>query len=297
MRDRIYKDVARIIITIIGAALAVLVLAWLLSGPKCEPEASAAMGHTPARIAEHARDIVEVEPWESDDWLDPMGISEFVLETSEFPSEEQLRLIGRLAVGLENWKRSQGGWWYCGEFMEARDPRLADLAVILAYNLVRSAAEVSEDPDKVEDAFILNVWGMAGTIANESRFDACALGLYPRKWAYSEGLLEPRRTCISHTLEEVLSVVNNDEAELYFKRSGFDLGFCQVLSRFYREVPPEKALSINGGMEICAREMKIRAMRHTTNRPWLFWRGSATPWYDAKIKKWARMLGATAEEI
>jgi hypothetical protein len=43
--------------------------------------------------------------------------------------------------------------------------------------------------------------------------------------------------------------------------------------------------------------MKIRAMRYKTDRPWLYWRGSATPWYDVKIKRWARRLGAGPKDI
>lgn len=230
------------------------------------------------------------EPWESEDWIDPMGQSVQPKERPVFPNDKQFKLIGRLTSGIANWKRAQGGWWYCGELIDT-EPELTDLAMSVAYNLVRAAARYSAND------YPINVWGMAGTAANESRFDACALGLNPRKWAYQKGLLEQRKRCISHTKEEVLAVVTSSAAEKQFGFSGFDLGFCQILTRFYRTVSPSEIMKADIGLDLCAQEMQIRASRYNTDRPWLYWRGRATPWYDDKVRRWARKLGAKAKEI
>lgn len=243
-----------------------------------------------AAVSLTASESEYVEPWDSEDWVDPMGQSVMPKETSGFPNRSQLQLIGRLASGIANWKRGQGGWWYCGEWVDD-DPKLTDLAMLLAYNLVRAAVRFSGND------YLINIWGMAGTVANESRFDACALGSKPRKWAYKEGIIEPRKKCISHTKDEILRVVTNTEAQNAFSRSGFDLGLCQILTRFYPETPFSEFMSATIGMDVCAQEMQRRSWRYNTYRPWLYWRGSATPWYDVKIKRWARRLGARATEI
>lgn len=204
------------------------------------------------------------------------------------PSPADARLIGRLARGMRQIKRKRdhGSWGFCGRLLSQEEQ--VEISTEIAYRTVadiRSVALKGVSP-----------WGIVSTMYNESGFDACALGVGPRSWAYREGLLTPRRTHISHTREEVLGVVSSKQAKKRFSKSGFDLGLCQVLTRFYRETTKEKMLTVAGGTRVCVLEMQARARRYGTDTPWLFWRGSSVDWYRAKIKRWARLMGAPKHE-
>lgn len=197
-----------------------------------------------------------------------------------------MRLIGRLTDGMVTWKtaREDGGWWSCGEYYTDPDD-ISEKAVEIAYHVVR-----------VTDLVDLNPWGFAGTLANESALDPCALGPGPRKWAVKNGYLPDRVRTISHRIEDVLSVVRMDSAKRRFKKTGIDLGPCQMLAKYYQGDPLDM-MSIPIGIEICAREMARRGTMYRTDRPWTFWRGKKLDWYDLKVTRWARMMGAAPSEI
>lgn len=239
--------------------------------------------------------------YESSDMLDPdpFPVTELTDSSkkieSAFPKENHLRLIGRLAEGIAKHKIEKGGWWECGKLIEEEE-KIKEKALIYAYTIIHSAYEVSDHDEDPE--FILNPWGLAGTIGNESQFDRCALGLFPRKVAYKKGLLKPRKLTVSHTEEEVLAVVKSKSMQEYFKKSGFDLGTAQLLSRFYPDPNDfEKMLSVNGGTLEAAYQMRYRARYNNTDRPWLYWRGGRVKWYDEKVTRWAKRVGAQPGEI
>lgn len=213
-----------------------------------------------------------------------------------FPSKKDLMVIGKLSDGIYRIKSRQGGWWECGIFY--KDPEdIKNKAVEYAYVIVREAWEVSE-PLENENPWVLNPWGLAGTILNESGFDRCAFGIGPRNMAYELGLLKRKKTTISHTEEEIIAVVSNEKMQNLFNRSGFDLGVAQVLSRFYPNPTNYKnMLSIKGGTAEAARQMLDRGRSYRTDRPWKYWPGTIADWYDEKVTRWGRMLGATARDI
>lgn len=208
---------------------------------------------------------------------------EYVLE------ENQVKLIGRLAKGIRELvrKRDHGTWYYCGELLDAY--RQEEISVSIAYNVV--IAQSSVGLDKVSP------WGIIATAYNESGLDSCALGLYPRKWAYKRGMLKRRKNTCSHPKSEVLTFINSSIAKKRYSKSGFDLGMCQVLSRFYRG-QEDNMLTMDEGIKMCIIEMQHRANRNKTNKPWLYWKGtSKTGWYRARIRKWVRMMGASNKEM
>lgn len=210
-----------------------------------------------------------------------------------FPNEHQLKLIGRLADGIVKDKR--GMWWECGELLD-QDDDIKDRSVFYAFEIVRALDVVFSDDS--EDVFASKVWGLAGTIKNESNFDRCAFGLYPRRKAYEMGLIKPRRKCISHSEKEVLGAVRSESLQKYFKRSGFDLGTAQVLSRFYSNPRDyENMLSVRGSTMEAAYHMHAKVRVHRTDRPWAYWPGHRSRKYDRKVTKWARRLGAEYGEI
>lgn len=189
-------------------------------------------------------------------------------------------LIGRIAEGIQKIKGKH--FYVCGN--KLTDNLAENYATLLAYRIVT-----------LGQYYKINPWGFAGTIYNESGFDHCALGKYPRIWAQKNGLIRKKRTTISYSHEEVVEILYNPYAKDYFNNT-FDLGLCQILNRFY-DGPPEHLLTINSGLTICAKEMRYRANHNSTSKPWMFWPGKKSIWYDQKIIHWARRMGATRKEI
>lgn len=254
------------------------------------------------------KQIVEKEdPGFSFDWLDTgtevsfleeLCLEEIVEEINiekkpEFTINE-VRAIGRVVEGISKWKNKQGGWWVCGKKYETEE-EVGDLALLYVVQIFRSAKDISDESYK------LNWWGMLGVIANESRFDRCALGLHPREKAYALKILKKRKMCISHTEKEILMVVNHPKMRKHFEKTGFDLGISQMLSRFYSdEQLYDKQIELVYGCDQTAKELRNRAFwsrGKPSKKPWIYWPGGESPWYSAKIRRWALKLGARKDEI
>jgi hypothetical protein len=201
--------------------------------------------------------------------------------------EDQIKLIGKLSLGMRKLvRKDRGDWYYCGE--KLIEHRQIEVSTAIAYRAVVTQYELGLD---------VSVWGIIATAYNESGLDPCALGLYPRKWAYAKKLLRSRKETCSHTKSEVLSFINNPVAKRKYRKSGFDLGICQVLSRFYRGRESEM-LDATDGIRMCIIEMQHRARRNKTNKPWLYWKGTNRKnWYRNKIRRWAKMMGATKKDM
>jgi hypothetical protein len=202
--------------------------------------------------------------------------------------EDQIRLIGKLSQGIRKLVRirDHGNWYYCGEKLGEYEQ--IEISTAIAYRTVVSQYELGLD---------VSPWGIIATAYNESGLDPCALGIYPRKWAYKKGMLRKRKKTCSHTRNEVLSFINNPVAKKRYSKSGFDLGICQVLSRFYRGQEPDM-LSMTDGIRMCIVEMQHRSRRNKTNKPWLYWKGTRkTGWYRNRIRKWAKIMGATKKDM
>ena len=166
-----------------------------------------------------------------------------------------------------------------------------------SYNIVKSSWEAFNKPDDISSEFTLFVWGFTGTIYNESRFDQCAIGTWARKVGERRGYIKKNKLTKSRKKEEILAFLNSDFAKKNYKNTGIDLGAAQVLSIYKPNRSYQEMLSITPGIYDDALEMKRRGDMYHTKRPWLYWRGRKTKWYDAKITRWARMLGAKEHEI
>lgn len=216
-------------------------------------------------------------------WPQTMNVDE---ENSSLPLA-QLRYVGRMSEGiLYNWveKRNRGVWFECGLRYESTEEK-QEAATLWAYQIVRAALQHE-----------INPWGLAGTIANESNFDRCAVGYHPRKWALQKNMLKRKRRTISYSAEEVIAVYRSIAARKRWSHTGWDVGPCQLLSKFYPG-NIEDMFSLKPGLDICAMEMRSRAEMYRTNRGWRWWRGAASDWYDSRITRFARLMGATKEEI
>jgi len=233
--------------------------------------------------------------WDEPLDIDPLPSTELQMPP-EFPDLDQLRIIGRIADGILKQRTLKGAipYWFCGEPYE--DEAAKDLAMEVAYHVVRSAWLASDDRRT------LNVWGWAGTLLNEAGMDLCTLGLNPRRTAYRLGLLKPRRLTVSHTKEEILRVIKHPR--MLNLHSTYDLGMAQTLDKYYKnwlraeriEGSPDDLLEWKG-FYWQATYMHGLAIKHETDRPWAYWPGHKAAWKDHRVSKHARLLGATLEEI
>jgi hypothetical protein len=217
------------------------------------------------------------------DWPQTIHVDE---EATSLPLE-QVRLIGRLASGIvHDWvdMRNRGLWFECGLRYETRSEKEA-AATSWAYHIVRAAESNGVNP-----------WGLAGTIANESNFDRCAIGYHPRTWAVKHNMLKKKRRTISYSAAEVLAAYQSIAATRAWRDTGWDVGPCQMLSRFYPG-SIEDMFTLLPGVDICAMEMSARSQMFDSKRGWRWWRGRETDWYDERITRHARRLGARRDEI
>ena len=224
-------------------------------------------------------------------------------------------LRDRLAAGILKWQsvKTHNGdkvviWNECGRRIAKED--VEQVAQEWATNLIRAA----DNSEKVY-GWRINLWGVLGTIANESSFDRCAIGLHTRAWAYSRGMLKAKKgTWISHSKKDILSLVKNKKWQKEWK--WVDAGPLQVLwKRIYRG-PLEDMLTLNPGLDIGIQEMQRRTshfqsygskkeqrrLYKISKRAWRMWPGaypdeSKAVAYDKKITMFARKMGATNKEI
>ena len=235
--------------------------------------------------------------------LDPRGQSimgdPLLSETSEWPQTihqdskatslpiEDIRIVGRMSRGLvQSWVnlRNRGLWFECGIRYESEEEK-EEAATAWAFHIVRAARKSG-----------INPWGLAGTIANESNFDRCAIGYHPRNWAVRKQMLKRKRRTISYSADEVIAAYRSIAAKRAWKNTGWDVGPCQMLSKYY---PGDigDMFTLVPGVDICAMEMHARGEMYGTKRAWRWWRGAETGWYDSRITRFAHLLGAHKDEI
>ena len=274
-----------------------------------------------AFAAQTHQEVLPEEPLPSMDELireysDPLPCTEFDPATAHgrpkeivFPQEEHLRLIGRISKGVRQIAHQKGGgrWWECGKPIDVDDEQ--DLALKWAYRIVFLAWEYSDNGS--ENGVTINPWGIAGTAANESGFDICALGPWPRKWGYEHKTLRRNPRCISHPYKEIQNTMLHPKGVARWKTSGIDAAPLQQLWRcnekgmcrpkWNRErlppIPLKEVFSLGKGFEYNVRKMKKDSILYDTNRPWLYWPGHHSRKYDKKVTRWARKMGATTTEI
>lgn len=230
-------------------------------------------------------------------------------------SGEDNDLKSRIASGILKWKTSDQTrpWWYCGVKLEGQD------AIDKSYEWANIVVD-EVDKIKSELGYDLNVWGVLGTMSRESAFDECALGLYPRLWAYEHNLLKKRKRHITHTREEINKLVKNKEFMKRWPR--LDLGPGQLMWRSVYKGKKEDLMSVDPGVGIVVREMANRLSHHIGfnkmisrlkgniikkhnkkwwyNRPWSFWPyggGKPSKEYAKKVQRRAYLLGATKQEL
>lgn len=231
-------------------------------------------------------------------------------KSTGFPNSEQVQLIGRQMQGVKKIAHKKGGgrWWSCGKVVEPEEEDT--LAMRWAYRIVYLAWEYSDNGSN--DGVTINPWGVFGTAANESGFDVCALGPWPRKWGYAHKTIQRRRLCISHPYSEIKATMLHPKGIERWKTSGIDAAPLHQLWRCNEEgmcrpkfnrrdplppIPLDEVFSLGKGFEYNVRKMKKDAIDFKTDRPWQYWPGYRSTRYDKKVTRWARKGGATKDEI
>ena len=282
----------RVPVSLMLGTVAALIAGWLfLTGSSAEVRASTPHTlNTPVKSPVYGRTVLE-EPLD----IDPLPQTVYVPEPG-FPNAEQVKVIGRIAEGIYK-ERTQNGnlpYWFCGEPYEGVEAK--ELAMQVAWNVVRSAHLASDDRKEI------NVWMWAGLLLNEGGMDLCTLGINPRKTAYQYNILKPNKRTVSHTREEVLYAINHEKMKNLFPV--FDLGMAQTLDIHYKrylrderkEGTPTDLLTWKG-FYWQAEYLHDLAIFYDTDRPWTYWPGYKAAWKDFRVSKFARRLGATKEEV
>lgn len=192
-------------------------------------------------------------------------------------SSNDIHLVGQLSDGIR--KLAGDNWYVCGEKLSGLEA--IEYSLMIANAIILNMRSTGLD---------VNPFGIAATMYNESGFDHCAIGLHPRKWGQAHGMFPKKKRTISMDSDKVIAFINNPLAKKAFRKTGFDLGLCQILSRFYPDEESEM-VTVGNGIRICVIEMASRAKMYKTNMPWLYWRGKKTEWYRKKIRRWARSMG------
>jgi len=227
-----------------------------------------------------------------------------------FPKDGDVKLIGRLTRGVKKIAKKKGGgnWWYCGRIVQPE--KEDDLALEWAYRIAYLAWEYTDRGS--DNGITINPWGIFGVISNETGFDKCALGPWPRKWAYANGTMKQRGRCLSHTYADIKKTMTHPRGIERWKTAGIDAaplhqlwrcnekGMCKPKFNSRDPLPPitlDEVFSLGKGFEYGVRKMKKDSIDFKTDRPWMYWPGYRSERYDKKVVRWARMGGATEEEI
>jgi hypothetical protein len=268
----------------------------------CLVAASLALVFTSAAAAQttELEDPMEVDAYETCDQSVVLEIAPDV--------RARLRLIGRIAEGVRKVGKQKGGgsWWECGRRLTEEEETTA--AIEWAQRIVFLAWDYSDRGS--ENGYQLNPWEIAAVCANETGFDRCILGKWPRKWGYEHGTLKRSRLTLSHNYSDVERVLNDPKAASRWATVGFDASPMHLLWRceagqcwpkFNREglppIPMAEVFGLGQGFEYGVRAFKKRAIDNRTSTPSLYWKGYRCEWYRAKIVNWQKRLGAKTSEI
>jgi hypothetical protein len=237
----------------------------------------------PKGETETKRPVPEPEPE-----LVPEGVSEQPVEPEGLQSPFTVAELGQIEDIVSGMlhikdKRDGGQWYMCGKKLDENEK--IEVATQITSQLIMNMKSLGVDIDP---------WGIIGTMFNESHFDPCAFGKNPRRTAIEFGLLKKERRGFSHSREKILRAIVDPRMRKKFSVSGYDLGLCQILTRFYPKDAADMT-TINGGTRICVMEMQARAKTNKTKAPWLYWQGSKRPAYQGKVNRWVNIMKKAKE--
>jgi len=248
--------------------------------------------------------IIEELPYSELTLVDPHPTTRLdIVSLNLFPTEYEKDVIARLEKGIYQAKlhpkSGESYWFECGKRYTEEEAQ--DRAYEWAYHIVKAVHDASGNPYLDDNPYMLNYWGVAGTVYNESGFDECTLGLKVREYGVKGGYLKKKRMAVSYSQEEVLSLIRTRHARRAFRQTGFDLGPLQVLDKYLsNKLTLKDMLTLEKSIYAQAKNMKERGVWYKIDRPWLAWPNSRikeNSWYDKKVVRRAKKLGAYDWEI
>jgi len=225
---------------------------------------------------------------------------------NKFPTKEQLKTIGKLAEGIKKiaLQKGAGRWWVCGDTLPKEE--VDDFAIEWAFRIVQLSHKYSDERATI------NPWGIAGTAANESGFDPCALGKWPRKWGYEHGTMKPRKLTLSPKYTEIKRTLSHPKGVSRWETIGLDAAPLHILwncnhkkmcnLKYPRgldlpDLTYEEVFSLGKGFEYCVLTLRQNAINYSSETPWAYWPGHYSRVYLRKIERWAKRMGATPQDI
>jgi hypothetical protein len=203
---------------------------------------------------------------------------------------QKFELIHRIATTIHKWKlkHDRGAWIECGKRIKNKTKSM-ERAWLYAWSIVEASESVSDEQ------FTLIPWSLVAIYSNESVFDRCAMGPGPRGWAYKRRIVRKNRGMLSHSEKQVLKIINGMTKARVFRKTGYDIGPCQLLSRFYKGNSLDM-MTVYKGSYICAREARERCVRYKVAQPQLFWPGRKSKWYQSRVNQRVRRMGIPIKE-
>ena len=179
-------------------------------------------------------------------------------------------------------KNHRGIWWECGERYETQE-EIQEAALEWA-KAINEAHGNTEYKLRSGVRVRVPVKEAVGIMISESKFDRCAVGPHPRKFAYKKKILKRPPNNISHSLEEIRKVVEHPA----FRGRKADIGVGQIVKKLgkghmeWDDVLP--FLTVVPGVQKVFDEMAYRGEFYNTRYPSLHWPGSQKhKWYRMKV--------------
>jgi hypothetical protein len=179
-----------------------------------------------------------------------------------------------LAQKIYRWKMGadQGAWFECGDRYTEEEMKWA--ALDWADAILKAQKETSYVIRR--KSYHVDLREALGIFYAESRFDSCALGPNPRKFAYAEGLLQKPKKGFSHSIDEILWVLNNPKWQPWRLA---DLGGGQIVwsksnKRATFQGDPVTLLELKSGTKEVFKLLAQRGQQFKSVTPSAYWPGT-----------------------
>lgn len=191
----------------------------------------------------------------------------------------------KIAKRIVRWKvkRDHSVWWECGRKYH-RD-EFYDAALEWAHAINRAYENTSY---KLRSGKVVKVnkAEAIGIMIRETRLDRCAVGPYPREFAYKHNIIKKRRGTLSHTMDEIKTIFTHWR----FQGRLADIGPGQIVKRIgkgkehIKWETVENFLSVDPGIQLLFDEMADRGQMYSTRTPSNKWPGNGpNMWYTNHV--------------
>ncbi len=194
-----------------------------------------------------------------------------------------------MAARIVRWKRrtDRSVWWECGKRYTTKEEfQKAALEWATAVNQAYNKTSYKLRSGRIVK---VNKSEALGIMMRETRLDRCAVGPYPRKFAYANKIIQRRDGSLSHTMEELEKVFTHRK----FQGRLADIGPGQIVKRIGKSRRGKQGLNwetiktfltVDPGVQIVFDEMADRGRMYSTRTPSNKWPGNGeNSWYTNNV--------------